>query len=74
MSTEPKSLGTLIGELLGLLVARLLAIPFLVQLFWNYLVPSPLPMPEITFLQAMAISLLCSLLFQSTPAYPAKKE
>ena len=45
-------------------VSVLVAVP--VMLLWNYLCPTLFHLPEITFFQAMALSLLCSLLFKST--------
>lgn len=49
----------------GLLIlsAILLAIPTMV--LWNYVIPNVFSLPEINLYQAMALNILCGILFKS---------
>ena len=62
------SLGTVIATvILGLalivFISFLLALP--VMLLWDAVIPAIFQLPEITWLQAWGLSLLCGLLFKS---------
>ena len=62
------SLGTVIATvILGLalivFISFLLALP--VMLLWDAVIPAIFGLPEITWLQAWGLSLLCGLLFKS---------
>ena len=62
------SLGTVIatvilGIALIVFISFLLALP--VMLLWDAVIPAIFQLPEITWLQAWGLSLLCGLLFKS---------
>jgi len=52
--------GCSVTFLLGLLFSLLFAWP--VQLLWNWLLPQLINFPEITFLQAWGLEILCGIL------------
>jgi hypothetical protein len=54
------ALGCSTGLLIGLALSLLFAWP--VQLLWNWLLPELFNLPEITFLQAWGLELLCRML------------
>lgn len=53
-------LGCSITIIFGLVLSLLFAWP--VQLLWNWLLPSLFNLPEITFIQAWGLELLCGML------------
>ena len=62
------ALGTIIATVIAgialiVLLSFLLALP--VMLLWDAVIPSIFKLPEITWLQAWGLSLLCGLLFKS---------
>lgn len=56
--------GIFLAVIIAILVAAIIALP--VMLLWNYVVPEVFGLKEINFWQALAISLLSSLLIQSS--------
>jgi hypothetical protein len=53
------------ASVLGMGALLVLLTGLIVKWLWNYLCPEVLPFGEITFLQAYALLILCSLLFRS---------
>lgn len=58
-------LGAIVAVLvLGVVVALLVSLP--VMWLWDWLMPEIFGLKEITWLQALGLTLLCSLLFKSS--------
>ncbi len=51
---------------MALVTALIIAVP--VWLLWNWLIPVLFAGPHITLLQALGLSVLCGLLFKSSPS------
>ena len=56
---------SIVGLFIGFIVVITLLMTFPVLWLWNWLMPVVFRLPEITFWQALGISLLSSLLFKS---------
>lgn len=61
------TLGCSIVPILGLAISLLFAWP--VQLLWNWLLPRLFNLPEITFLQAWGLEILCGMLLGMRVTY-----
>ena len=57
--------------ILGLILSLLFAWP--VQLLWDWLLPQLLNLPEITFLQAWGLEILCGILLGGRITYNHKR-
>lgn len=62
---------TLIALLLGAAIGLLLGFP--TMLLWNAVIPGIFSLPTIDFFQALALNLLCSILFKSSPSSSSNK-
>ena len=65
------TLGCLATFSFGLIISLLFAWP--VQLLWNWLLPHLFHLPEITFLQAWGLEILCSMLLGGRITYSHKR-
>jgi hypothetical protein len=59
-----------VGFVIAILIGFLHALP--VYLLWNWLMPLLFDLPVLTFMQALGLSLLCGLLFQSSASSSSK--
>jgi hypothetical protein len=64
-------LGCLAALLIGLALSLLFAWP--VQLLWNWLLPRLFNLPEITFLQAWGLEILCGMLLGGRISFSHKR-
>lgn len=60
------SLLTLFGVIIFMLFGFGIILAFPVMWCWDYVMPRLFNLPEITYLQALALYLLCGLLFKQT--------